>query len=295
MKKCIICLIFLTVIVNYLYSFDQSKDEIQRGNFYFLIGTEGNERAIMYLHILGTNAYGSYYTENQEVEKPDEYYDKEDGDRSFNGTFNGRNLNLEYIYYDDTGNRIEKTITGSLSGDIVFKGKHNSKNINLSLANTLVNSAYIEQEENWYSSSKKLKFTFNIRKLNNLDYYDEIVYIDENIIIFYAFVAHGLHFAAYSIHTGKEIKPSDFILNSFLERYKAEINYGFLGYRTINLSNYSFSITPYGKIIFLYDYGRVYDEESGYYATSGPDYLVFTFDEIKPFIKKGSILEYLFN
>ena len=293
MKKCIICLIFLTVIVNYLYSFDQSKDEIQRGNFYFLIGTEGNERAIMYLHILGTNAYGSYYTENQEVEKPDGYNDYDDG--SFNGTFNGRNLNLEYIYYDNTGNRMKKTITGSLSGDIVFKGKHNSKNINLSLANTLVNSAYIEQEENWYSSSKKLKFTFNIRKLNNLDYYDEIVYIDENIIIFYAFVAHGLHFATYSIHTGKEIKPSDFISNSFLERYKAEINYGFLGYRTINLSNYSFSITPYGKIIFLYDYGRVYDEESGYYATSGPDYLVFTFDEIKPFIKKGSILEYLFN
>ena len=128
MKKYIISLIFIIGIANFLYSFDESKVEVETGNFYFLIGTEGNERAVMYLHILGTNAYGSYYTESQSIN----FYE-------YNSSFDGKNLKLSYR--DD--NDRERTITGALSGDVVFRGKHNSKNINLSLANAPINTMKI--------------------------------------------------------------------------------------------------------------------------------------------------------
>lgn len=169
MKKYIIFLIFLTSIVNYLYSFDKSKVTVETGDFYFLMGTEGNERAIMYLYVVGTNAYGSYYTESQSIEDNVFYTDR------FSGSFDGRNLKLSYR--DDSGK--ERTITGTLSSDIVFSGKHNSKNVNLSLANTSANtmkifkysygdSEEVEEVEYGYYSSKIIhQKDYDERKLIN--------------------------------------------------------------------------------------------------------------------------------
>lgn len=277
MKNLIMFFVLVMVMAfsNYEISYSQ-----ETGNFYFLIGTEGNERAIMYLHIEGDEAYGSYYTKNQSINF-DEY----------NG-FDGRNLKLSYW---DNGK--ERTITGTLSGDIVFVGKHNSKNVNLSLANTPVNSARITGNKDDYFSDKK--FTFNVRTLNNLDYYgilEDIVYLDENIIIFHARGTGGRGggdgYFAYSIHTGKRIESSDIVSNSFigsLELGQEEAR----GWGEI-----WFYIMPNGKIVFYYDPGTI-DTDDGMggwtYWTPGDDYKEFTFEEIKPFIKRGSPLDYLFN
>lgn len=282
MKKLIMFFVLVMVMVfsNYEVSYSQ-----ETGNFYFLIGTEGNERAIMYLHILGTNAYGSYYTESQSI-KSDEY----------NGSFDGRNLKLSYR--DD--NDRERTITGTLSGDIVFRGKHNSKNVNLSLANTPVNSARIVEDMDDYSSDKK--FRFNKRILNNLNFdylgISEIIYLDENIIIFYGsstgFRYEGDGYLAYSINTGKRIKSSDIVSNNFLERLDFEGTPS--GWAEI-----FFYITPNGKIVFSYNPGRIQtlldedDEDSLVWYIPGGGSIEFTFEELKPFIKKNSPLDYLFN
>ena len=141
---------FILVLVMVFSSYEVSYSQ-ETGNFYFLIGTEGNERAIMYLHIEGERAYGSYYTESQSIYIID-------GDGGFNGSFDGKNLNLTYRYYDNyydsdisiedgliegTIKEIEGTITGTLSGDIVFRGKHNSKNITLYLAKAPINNLKI--------------------------------------------------------------------------------------------------------------------------------------------------------
>ena len=200
MKKCIISLIFLMGITNFLYSFDESKVEVKTGNFYFLIGTEGNERAVMYLHIVGTNAYGSYYTESQDI--------------VFNGSFDGKNLKLGYGGEWDSGEKInQKYITGTLSSDIVFVGKNNSKNINLSLANAPINIMkifdYNYDGDNISYSSQDIIHPkdYNERKLINdynktvnsdenemygmeysdggwKDSYCRIVYIDDRIVTF---------------------------------------------------------------------------------------------------------------
>ena len=74
MKNLIMFFVLVMVMVFSSYEVSYSQET---GNFYFLIGTEGNERAIMYLHILGTNAYGSYYPESQSIINSD--VDRGDG------------------------------------------------------------------------------------------------------------------------------------------------------------------------------------------------------------------------
>ena len=147
-------LVLVMVFSNYEISYSQYT-----GNFYFLDGTEGNEKAIMYLHITDYSAYGYYYTESKSIE----FFQYSEG-------FDGKNLNLEYSYYDySIKKRIEGTIKGTLSGNIVFIGEHNSKSVNLSLANMPVNSARLEEnyDENYYSNYADsnygdIKFIFNI-------------------------------------------------------------------------------------------------------------------------------------
>lgn len=332
MKKCIICLIFLTGIVNYLYSFDQSKVKIERGNFYFLVGTEGNERAVMYLHILGTNAYGSYYTESQYIGMS--YNGSYIG--GFYGSFNGKNLKLDYSYYDYTDNKIEGSITGTLSSDIVFKGKHNSKNVNLSLANTTVNTMKIfsydynnercsasytiimyPQDYNERSERKLINdYNSAVEWTDDIDWFDygesqSIVYIDDRIIIIY-YSEGGYYggagmtgyngYSAYTINSKFEnsISLTDFIANpkdkrllslikkKFDENVKSDIDFSDSFYDDIEDYGFRFYISPNGTItitmhIDVWAYGLPIREAT------------FTFDEIKPFIKKGSVLEYLFN
>lgn len=208
MKNLIMFFVLVLVMVfsNYEISYSQ---EVKTGNFYFLVGTEGNERAIMYLHIVGTNAYGSYYTESQSI-----------GFSEYDGIFDGRNLKLSY--HDD--NDRERTITGTLSGDIVFSGKHNSKNVNLSLANAPVNSARTRTQFEGYKSPSGwyypiTEFIFNSRTLDTLySSIDGIVYLDENIIILEDFYTLGGVYAGslynvYSINTGETIGIRDFISN----------------------------------------------------------------------------------
>ena len=206
MKNYIIFFVLVLVMLfsNYEVSYSQYTE-----NFYFLDGTEGNEKAVMYLHITDDDAWGYYYTERQSIE--------------FDGSFVGKNLNLEYSYYDDNiKKRIEGTIKGTLSGNIVFIGEHNSKNINLSLANMPINSALITE----YQGIKKI--IFNIKTLNiniNYDYIGsdvQIAYLDKNIIIFYAYGFNWYGYFAYSIHTGKKINLLDYISNSLFQEYKLE-------------------------------------------------------------------------
>ena len=340
MKKYVISLIFLMGIANFLYPFDESKVEVKTGDFYFLTGTEGNERAIMYLHILGTNAYGSYYTESQSI-KFDEY----------NGSFDGRNLNLEYSYYDNNERLIEGTIKGTLSSDIVFRGKHNSKNINLSLANAPINTMKIfdynyDGDNISYSSQDIIhQKDYNERKLIN-DYNktvnsDEnemysmeysyggwkdsdckIVYIDDRIVTFnYSGTGMGYYGGArqfdwdnditYPINSkfeyGNEIKLSDFIANTkdkrLLSLIENKLNEYWLNEvydeffeNSVNnaledgiddiIEYMDFIISPKGTITIYYNVGISY-----LFILEA----TFTFEELKPFIKRGSPLDYLFN
>lgn len=360
MKKYIIFLIFLTSIVNYLYSFDKSKVTVETGDFYFLVGTEGNERAIMYLHILGSNAYGSYYTESQSITS--EY-----GENGFNGSFDGRNLKLSY--HDD--NDRERTITGTLSGDIVFSGKHNSKNVNLSLANATINNMKIfnysyEDDIFWNDTTIIHPIYYNEKELINyynseVEGYEEyseygidhsgsqsIVYIDDRIIIFYgrsyghyggASSAGGQSYIAYPVNAvadyfianfdiasrslfknisqflttdmgsdSNEIRISDFIANPkdrrllslIRNKYNECFNSNFSSddfenfedviNGEIDVEYLDFSISPKGTITIYDSYmNHKYGMVNGYlWAT-------FTFEELKPFIKRGSPLDYLFN
>ena len=299
MKNLIMFFVLVMVMVfsNYEVSYSQ-----ETGNFYFLIGTEGNERAIMYLHIVGNEAYGSYYTESQSIIDRDRL--DRHGDSGFSGSFDGKNLKLSY--HDD--NDRERMITGSLSSDIVFRGKHNSKNVNLSLANTPINSASIVRDRNID------KLIFNVKnldnKVNNLDYYyytpssyyQSIIYLDSNIICI-STSDYGENdymeskISTYSINTGKRIDASEFInVNNYnFLNLLSEKNIGYSG--DFNHSE-SFGVLPNGKIRFYYDsfYWSYVDEDGEGTGGQANDFLAdLTFEELKPFIKRGSPLDYLFN
>ena len=286
MKKLIMFFVLVMVMVfsNYEVSYSQEED----GLFLFLVGTEGNEKAIMYLHIVGSEAYGSYYTESQSI-----IGKGEEGAFGFIGSFDGRNLNLGYSYYDNNERLIEGTIKGTLSSDIVFRGKHNSKNVNLSLAKTPVNLAVIKKE-GWGK-----RFIFNVRTLDNLDYggnYTSVIYLDENIIIISDFWTDGVSYNnrryVYSINTGNEIRIKDFISNLNDRNLSALLREK--GYEYSNLNDFeNFMVTPSG-IIFYSD--NSFSDKVGQYYISGENiYIEFTFEELKPFIKRGSVLDYLFN
>ena len=333
MKNLIMFFVLVLVMVfsNYEISYSQEVemgDFYSTGNFYFLVGTEGNERAIMYLHILGDRAYGSYYTKSQSIIRT-----TEEGGGFIDGGFDGKNLKLSYR--DD--NDRERTITGTLSGDIVFRGKHNSKNVNLSLANTPVNTIKIfNYRSNYgrYSSTKIIHpYAYNEQKLIReyksrgqvyeegaieaeneyelngyefssggmySDLYESIYYIDNKIIIIEIYDMHTSYwgggtvqnssFSAYSVNSKFEydnaIKLSDFIANTKDRRLLSLIkNKGDIEIDDIeiyDIEDCDFSISPKGTITIYYkDFTHLE-------AT-------FTFDELKPFIKRGSVLDYLFN
>ncbi|WP_432632502.1 hypothetical protein [Brachyspira sp.] len=315
MKNLIMFFVLVMVMVfsNYEVSYSQ---EVETGNFYFLVGTEGNERAIMYLYIFGDGAYGSYYTESQSI--TDTY--GEDG--GFGGSFDGKNLKLGYggEWDSDKGEYVnQKYITGTLSGDIVFRGKHNSKNVNLSLANAPINSARIRKQVKYYESPSGYyydyyitEFIFNSRTLDTLyssrlSSWSDIVYLDENIIILEGIYGLGGRYAGslynvYSINTGKKIEMKDFISNlndrnllallrkkvlEYASNNDNNYNYNDETYYSFDNDLYSFYITTKGITFYMYDEG-LYNEP---YSID----IDFTFEELKPYIKRGSPLDYLFN
>ena len=331
MKNLIMFFVLVMVMVFSSYEVSYSQN-VETGNFYFLVGTEGNERAIMYLYVIGTNAHGSYYTKEQDI--------------GFSGSFDGKNLKLGYggEWNENRSETINKKyITGTLSGDIVFRGKHNSKNVNLSLANAPVNTMkifhYIDDIIDWDDTTIIYPKDYNERKLIN-DYKSEIKeyeysefgvshwgtqsieYIDDKIIIIRSSFSEqagghpygGVWFHAYNINSKfeykNEIKLSDFIENTkdrrllslirdkFYQYYNSDDFQGGIGVEEYDLDsliaeeggveNYSFLISPQGTIKILFAPYNSYYIEYLFEAT-------FTFEEIKPFIKKGSPLDYLFN
>ena len=347
MKNLIMFFVLVMVMIfsNYEVSYSQ---EVKTGNFYFLVGTEGNERAIMYLHIVGTNAYGSYYTESQSIDN--KYFDVSDG---FSGSFDGENLKLEYgrEWDSDKGEYVnQKYITGTLSGDIVFSGKHNSKNVNLSLANAPINTMKIFDYNNGeygYSEiihpkdydERKLINNYNSivkeHKKSELEFgyvgngfessSESISYIDDRIIIFYgrsygyyggAHEIGGESFYAYTLNSkeySNAIKLSDFIANikdrrllslirdKFYQSYNWDEEYDYLTrwshrYDDFDsllaedggIENYDFLISPQGAIKILF---APYDSHFIAYEFEA----TFTFEELKPYINRGSPLDYLFN
>lgn len=339
MKNYIIYLIFLIAAAGFenLYSFDSSKVEINRGNFYFLTGTEGKEKAIMYLHIEETYAYGSYYTSSESIE--------------FSGTFENNRLNLTSSSLtsslEDNYKDPEHIIIGNLSEDIVFKGKHNSKNINLSLANVPVNTlkifSYFYDDYQYYCKDIINPKYYNERELINSHnsqvsgtveeenmyipayvYNEEhrvttVSYIDDRIIILeydHSFRGGGgglnihLGYGAYPINSKFEngIELSDFLINTkdrklfqlIIDKFKQDytqyhteeewlefVEYNYYSYFD-DINYYDFYISENGTISF-------YCCPESYSSSLRDLTATFTFEELKPFIKKGSVLEYLFN
>ena len=304
MKNLIMFFVLVMVMVfsNYEVSYSQ-----ERGNFYFLVGNEGNEKAIMYLHIEGGRAYGSYYTKNQSITTI--FSEEEEGGSGFYGSFDGENLKLSYT--DNNGKKGKITGTLSLEGgeiessaggtvgasitDITFRGKNNSKNVNLSLANTTVNGASIKGTD-W-----EKRFIFYVRTLDNLSYggrYANIVYLDENIIVFNDTWENGSSYdnssSVYSINTGKEIGIKDFISNLNDRNLLALLRKKGSDYNSLS-SFRNFMVTPHG-ITFYSDFLSIHVYSNEEYDMNSEDiYINFTFEELKPFIKRGSPLDYLFN
>ena len=296
MKNLIMFFVLVMVMVfsNYEISYSQEDD----GVFLFLIGNEGNEKAIMYLHIEANlygeewRAYGSYYTKSQES--------------GFDGSFDGENLKLRYggeWDNDKEGYVNQKYITGTLlleggtiggsAGGITFRGKNNSKNVNLSLANAPVNSARIR------GTGWEKRFIFNVRTLDDLSYdgrYAYIVYLDENIIVFHDQWDDGISYdissSVYSINTGKNIEIEDFISNLNDRNLLALLRKKGSDYNSLS-SFRNFNVTPHG-ITFYSDY-LSYDKNMEYETREESIYIDFTFEELKPYIKRGSPLDYLFN
>lgn len=111
---------------------------------------------------------------------------------------------------------------------------------------------------------------------------------------------HYVGYKVYYKNTLKEVKVSDFIANStaFIRAFNKKANEfnqkmveegnelsGFPPIESLSDLNYvSFTFTSNRKLIFLVS------NESYVFSQ-----IEFTFEELKPFIKEGSPLEYLFN
>ncbi|CRF34490.1 hypothetical protein BRSU_2051 [Brachyspira suanatina] len=298
MKKIIILFSFALII--FLQNTKLYSQE-EKGMFYFLIGTEGNEKAIMYLQIIrdelnnDDKVEGYYYTSNNES-------------FSFTGEMKGNELYIENLYSANVYDISEESdyskagqIKGTLSNDLTFEGNRNSKKIKLSLANTKINKAHIINKSDSFYSGNVYVFDYDIlnEAIGEYSYYrfNKIAYIDDSIIIFdiagIGGMGAGSGFIAFSINDGKEINIGNF-LNikdpNLIDKFPL-----------LDESDYcTFSITPQGKIILVYSPGTIViesdDFENGWsYNTPGETAEEFTFEELKPFVKKGSPLEYLFN
>lgn len=283
-------LTFIIILTSNIKSYSQ-----EIGNFYFLYGNENNDKAIMYLQVFNDNEVnGYYYTSNNES------FD-------FIGKIQGNELDIQLKDkdYNDVG-----TIKGILSYDLIFEGKRNSKKIKLSLANTKINKARIYKTDTYiYGPSLLFQFDSNVlnKGIEEYNYYDfdNITYLDDNIIIFQIFRAGermaGTGFIAFSISDGKRIAIEDFLnirdpnlIAKCKYFYERGVNFQDLSYCC------SFNITPHGKITLLYDPGTtiIYGDEfegGGSYITPGEITQEYTFEELKPYLNKNSALDYLFN
>lgn len=176
MKNYIMFFVLILVIVfsNYEISYSQ---KIETGNFYFLTGTVEDREVILYLNIIGTNIFG--------------YYNNVAGSFELKGFVNSDGKINIWNYH----------LNGNLSDNGVFTGKIGTNKINLSLADTPVNSAKISAERVRLSGQigrgdnfkyKNIKYDFNNSKLNyivnNSNNREDlkICYLDDKILILYS-------------------------------------------------------------------------------------------------------------
>ena len=275
MKKIIILFSFALMI---LFQSNAYPD-IRTGKFYFLIGTEGNEKAIMYLNIFENDyVYGDYHINNETF--------------GFSGNINGNNLDLKLYSENATVNSDSDNVTLNFDkNNIILDGKRAGKNINLSLANTYLNTltlisygdinysysfSYVIFDDDELTKYKNgiIEITDDLSSEDMDDrysYYEYVQYLDNNIISIFRGESSQIlsggasggsrlyeNFNVYVKDTLKRIEIKDFF---YLD----------------------FTITHNGRIIFQDGVGYDYQK------------IEFTFEELKPFIKEGSPLEYLFN
>lgn len=282
MKKIIILFSFALIILlqsTKLYSQEET------GMFYFLIGTEGNEKAIMYLNILDNGFIsGRYYTPNK--------------DFIMSGKMEGSSIDINLTKLEKAHIPDEKTIEKSTikakfdKNNITLEGKHGSKKVSLSLAKTKINSSKII-----FTMFGNYNYVFNNELDSNNPTIGEITYLDDNIICFYSSGTGSLEgfitAETYSLINYKKIEVTNVFNDLLLEKLPKTV----LDYPTLHIKETFYEaglyITP-NRVITLYietllrgteeDYDNLTKEETEY-----------TFEELKPFVKKGSALEYLVN
>lgn len=169
---------FVSVLVMVFSSYEISySQKIETGNFYFLTGTVGDREVILYLNIIGTNIFG--------------YYNNVEGSFEMKG----------FVDSDGKINIWNSHLNGNLSDSGVFTGNIGTNKINLSLADTSINSAKISAERVRLSGQlgrgdnfkyKNIKYDFNNSKLNyivnNSNNREDlkICYLDDKIVILYS-------------------------------------------------------------------------------------------------------------
>lgn len=203
MKKYIMFFVLILTIIFSSCKISYSQ-KVETGNFYFLTGMAGDKEVILYLNIIGTNVFGYYNKVEDSIEikgfvdtagkiNIKSIYGDIDiiGDLSEDGIFTSQieDINKEVYYTKDR------------SGDYYLIEETNIYKINLSLADTPVNSAKISAERVRLSGQlgrgdnfkyKNIKYDFNNRKLNNIvnnsNNRDDlkICYLDDKIIILYS-------------------------------------------------------------------------------------------------------------
>lgn len=306
MKKNTILFIALILLSN--ISILYSQGTYSKINFYFLQGKANNENAIMHLYIEGTNLSGTYYdSENYELE--------------LKGYIQGSKISMS----DDKKKYI---ISGELDNNINIIGKLNSKSINLSLINSLEILDYSYDNEDieglWlFYNIREILFNENIyniiRSYNDMAnsmielYYDgyleygygesrhqNIEYIDNKIIIVESssYLQTGVSSggSSFSVYSAETLKPIEIEIKDLISERNF---YNLISKKTDDISYWKdrhaweygyFNIKYNGSIIFYRG-----SAGSNYGIFEENDLAEFTFEEIKPFIKKGSPLEYLFN
>lgn len=176
MKKYIMFFVLILIMVFSSYEVSYSQ-KIETGNFYFLTGTVEDREVILYLNIIGTNIFG--------------YYNNVAGSFELKG----------FVDSDGKINAYNSQLKGNLSDRGVFTGNIGTNKINLSLADTPINSAKISAERVRLSGQigrgdnfeyKNIKYDFNNSKLNyivnNSNNREDlkICYLDDKIIILYS-------------------------------------------------------------------------------------------------------------
>lgn len=325
MKKFIIffCLVIILFIQNTrLYSQEES------GGFYFLKSTDNDKQSIMYLHIIGNEVYGSYHIPNTsfdfygnikngniEANLYEQFSSNAGG--NINAKFDDNKITLKGKYNSDKISLYSPNISLNTIPILSYYSSINKalgielefKYIAASDEKLRENQKTINEAINFYSSIHSYRYINEYEATINR-YVEQVDYLDNKImcISYYGtyifdrhlsgeyWEEHSVGYKVYYKNTLKEVEVSDFIVNStafirafnekaneFNRNANDELTY-FPPIESLYDLNYIiFTFTSNRKLIFLVN------NESYVFSQ-----IEFTFDELKPFIKDGSPLEYLF-